>query len=97
MNLYLQDFKKRQVKDIFWNISLSKGQPSQTFSFASANLTCDRQVGNCLFLRLIYLLTLLTSVSVQANSVDPDQTASVVTFQQMTKADNFCLDWRFNG
>ena len=32
----------------------------------------------------------------QANSVDPDQTAPIVSFQQTTKADNFCLDWRFN-
>ena len=60
----------------------------------------------------IYLLTLLTNVSVEANSVEPDQTAPVgavwsgstlsdqeasKTFQQTTKADNFCSDWRFKS
>ena len=27
--------------------------------------------------------------------MDPDQTAPI--FQQMTKADKFCCDWRFKG
>ena len=45
----------------------------------------------------IYLLTLLTNVSMGTNRVmDPDQTApaGAKLFQQMTKADDFCCEWR---
>ena len=34
------------------NFSLSKGQPSESFSLPPANLTCVGQVGYCLFLKL---------------------------------------------
>ena len=58
---------------------------------SSANVVC-----------FIYLLTLLTNVSIEANSVDPDQTAPTLfdqkaseIFQQTTKIDVFCCDWHF--
>ena len=49
-------------------------------------------------------LKLLTNLSIEANSVDQDQTAPhclsyrlIETFQQTAKADDFCCDWRFWG
>ena len=47
---------------------------------------------------------LMTNLSIEANSVDSYQTAPTLfvkevnkTFQQTTKADDFCCDWRFNS
>ena len=51
----------------------------------------------------IHLLTLLTYVSVETNSVDPNQTAPVkltkkfLTFHWTTKAEKFCCGWRLKG
>ena len=56
-----------------------------------------------------YLLTLLTNVTIEANSVDPDQTATVeqsifdihyltkrlLNISSDDKVDDFCCDWRF--
>ena len=51
--------------------------------------------------------TLMMNLSIEANSVDPEQTAwssptlfvieASYTFQQTRKADDFCCDWRFKG
>ena len=54
------------------------------------------------------MLTLFTNISIEANSVGPDQTAPIVwsgstlfaeeaseTLQQMIKADDFFCDWHF--
>ena len=56
---------------------------------------------------LMYLLTLLTNISVEANCVDQDQTAPIrtiwlesnasKTFQQLKKADDVCCDWYLKG
>ena len=57
----------------------------------------------------IYILSLLTNESMEANRVDPDRTAlgavrsgstlfieeASKTFQQISRADNFCYDQRF--
>ena len=45
----------------------------------------------------IYLLTSLVNKSIDAKSVDSNQTVPSKTSQQMTKADNFCCDWHFKG
>ena len=55
----------------------------------------------------IFLQTLQTYFCIQANSVDPDQTAprsGSTLFAKMTfksqaddKADNNCCDWQFKG
>ena len=59
-----------------------------------------------------YLPNITDELSIEANSVDPEQTAPIgavwsgytlfaieasLTFQQMRKADDFCCDWRIKG
>ena len=56
-----------------------------------------------------FLLHYFTRLSIEINSVDPDQIGAVwsestlfvgkasKTFQQTTKAVEFCCDWRFKG
>ena len=50
----------------------------------------------------IYLLSLLTNVSIEAKGRDLDQTVPVEqksykTLQQTTKAEDICCDWCFNS
>ena len=68
----------------------------------------------CLYLSSAanFCLHYLTKLSIETNSVDPDETAPIgpvwsestlfvgkasKTFQQTTKADKFSCDWRFKG
>ena len=59
-----------------------------------------------------YLPNITDQLSIEANSVDPEQTASIgavwswftllaieasYTFQQTRKADNLCCDWHIKG
>ena len=68
---------------------------------SSAEVVCCKQ-----------LPYITNDLSIEANSVDPEQTAPIgavwsgstlfsieasYTFQQTTKADEFCCDWRFKG
>ena len=46
----MQDFKKDMKQNCVWNFRLSRGQPSDTFSWPPTNSTCE---GNCLFLTLV--------------------------------------------
>ena len=52
----------------------------------------------------IYLLNLSTNLSVEANSVDPDQTVPTLfvedaskIYQQMTETEDIFYDWRFKS
>ena len=57
-----------------------------------------------------YMPDISDELSIEANSVDPEQTAPIVwsgstlfaieaskTFQQARKEDDFCCDWRIKG
>ena len=54
--------------------------------------------------RLLHMLVNIITVSVEANSVDPDLIAPTLfdkesseSFRQMTSADDFCYAWRFKS
>ena len=65
---------------------------------SSAEVVCCKQLPN-----------ITDKFSIEANSVDPEQTAPIgpgstlfaieasLTFQQTRKADDFCCDWRIKG
>ena len=68
---------------------------------SSAKVVCCKKLPN-----------ITDKLSIEANSVDPEQTAPIgavcsestlfaieasLTFQQMREADDICCDWRFKG
>ena len=56
---------------------------------SSAEVVCCKKLPN-----------ITDEFSIEANSVDPEQTAPIeasLRFQQTRKADDFCCDWRIKG